>query len=301
VYTHDTLRLSAAGYMINDSVTAFIGGRNLESHLVIDQYGRLAGFCILPDMESGNYQIATHAASDWSEKSQSFPYRRGYDFECEDMSFDLRNQHGSFHSMCDLMGVRCGNHAAFVDTLDDTIRLQFLIPQRDTFSVTAWMFRGRNFGTYDLSVDGHHAVAFNGFDTNDIFGPDTIALGTTVLDSGSHTLMFRKIGKDKRAKNTALAADRIMLMPLSMPTNLDTPRAMPVAALRAYPNPANSVLYLESDTPATCTIYDMLGTLRLKATVVNGQLPLDRLTPGPYLLRVDDGERHLQTGLSIIR
>lgn len=73
---------------------------------------------------------------------------------------------------------------------------------------------------------------------------------------------------------------------------LAMPRAHPVAALVAYPNPAHGQLHLRLDTaagPASVSLLDALGrpVLSQRAVQVEMSLPTATLPAGTYFLRVD--------------
>jgi sarcosine oxidase gamma subunit len=76
--------------------------------------------------------------------------------------------------------------------------------------------------------------------------------------------------------------------------------AQPVAGLTLYPNPASqsATIGLASAAPASAQVLDALGRLAsTQALPSSGQLDLRGLAPGPYVVRVQQGEavsyRHL--------
>ncbi len=76
--------------------------------------------------------------------------------------------------------------------------------------------------------------------------------------------------------------------------------AEPMETLSVYPNPAQSVVYLDTDNPAWlgATVYNIAGQAVAKVTRVSGQLAIDveHLAPGMYT-----GKLHGDAGTAFIR
>jgi hypothetical protein len=67
------------------------------------------------------------------------------------------------------------------------------------------------------------------------------------------------------------------------------------SSLKVYPNPASNVLYLESDKElGRVTVFNVVGAVVIDRSGLRDnrvQLNLDKLTPGLYMVRVDNGEQ----------
>jgi|GEM_PF-6998378 len=77
-------------------------------------------------------------------------------------------------------------------------------------------------------------------------------------------------------------------------TGIDEPEALENGVLKLYPNPASDRLYLESDKGIShVTILNVIGKVVMNQSVMNHsrvELNIGSLTPGLYMIRVDNGE-----------
>ena len=57
-----------------------------------------------------------------------------------------------------------------------------------------------------------------------------------------------------------------------------------------YPNPAKGYISIKSESGTTITIYDIGGRIITTGVLTNGVFTTERLTPGTYVVKVDDNE-----------
>jgi uncharacterized repeat protein (TIGR03803 family) len=63
------------------------------------------------------------------------------------------------------------------------------------------------------------------------------------------------------------------------------------ADIKLYPNPVDDLLYLKGVSKATAAVFNAAGQQVLKTTITNGQLNMDSLTKGVYILNLEyDGK-----------
>ena len=102
---------------------------------------------------------------------------------------------------------------------------------------------GKEFGNYDVYLDGMFKAHFDGYRDNDLRPSDSINLGINPLTSGYHTVRFSYIGRDSGSTRKSLWADYMRLTPTTGLARLDSPtQVVNAMEIGIYPEPATSNL-----------------------------------------------------------
>jgi hypothetical protein len=172
-----------------------------------------------------------------------------------------------------------------------TIRFAFITPVSDTFGVSYYHAKGRQFGNYAVFIDSlYSATIFGYYDTSyyyEIRRSPALYGGKRYLSKGRHSIEFRCTGADPSNTEFLLDADNMILTPTTQFKPLpkeDTARSTTLASgsqdvysIDVYPNPCEEdavhVLLRAPDTitsarRVTIELYDIAA--RKKATILQG-------------------------------
>jgi hypothetical protein len=250
----------------------------------------------VPWLAAGTYTvIALVNKSQQILSDSTFSLTRTLNYEIENLYPPVFSSEGDFYS-CYLgyyADTTFSQHASgFLRGrgIGSTIRFAFTSPVSDTFAISFYHAKGRQYANYDIYIDSLYSATIIGFyDTNyyyEIRRSPLLDGGIRYLAKGRHSLEFRCTGADTSNTEFLLNADNMILTPTTKfkPLPPDTTQSSMVTggsrddyALDIYPNPSEAemvhVLFHAPDTVRSASrflidLYDVAG--RKKMTILEG-------------------------------
>jgi hypothetical protein len=299
VQSNDTVSFSGEGYAPEDVLQARVGSVYAELHYSIDSLSQIRGFVVIPDQADGRYRLFLKSALSGAVGSDEWiTTTRTLRFESENLYTTLSADSGTAACLnvswlYNWDWSRNGIVEFHPRRKGDTLGLTFYVPINDTFVVYSRAGLGKQFGSYDIGLDGPIYRTLSGYRNSDVTPSDSLILGVFALNRGFHRMTYTYRGRSSANIDSELWSDYIELVPTTTRTQLGVRPIDSLPNFIVVPNPVHKRTLSLSwiDDSDSWSVIDVAGRTRLTRSGgdPNTPLDLDGLENGVYILRSAHG------------